>query len=385
MTSATVGGRPQILHVVTDLNSGGLEKNLLLMVQRTADRFVHHVCCIRQRGELAHRFEACAANVTALDITGRSLSVAFRLAEHCRRVAPQVVHTRNWGAIDGIVGARLAGVPAIVHGEHGRDHATWPRRRGWTLRALSTWTDAIVGVSDDLGNYLRSEVGVGDSKVVVIPNGVDAERFRPAPERDRLRHQLGLEPGSPTIIAVGRLYPIKNYTSLVASFAAVRQGHPTARMVIVGDGPDREQIEKAVAQRGLQAVVRLVGYRDDIENWFAAADVFAHTAAFEGMNNAALEAMATALPVVATSVGGLREIVADGVTGRLVPYADENAMTQALLDYCLDARLRMRHGDAGRRRVMSKFTAEAMVGAYAQLYERLTGYGVAVREAAPAP
>lgn len=362
--------RPRVLHIVNYLESGGLERNLLALVQQTGDRFTHLVCCIRQRGSLAARFEASSVRVTALETSGRDLSAAWRLRRECRRLRPELVHTRNWGTIDGIVGARLAGVPAVVHSEHGRDAAILPPHRRWTLRALSPWLDAVVAVSEHLGRYLRKEVGIRGHKVSVIRNGVDSGRFKPVSDRKALRRSLDLEPEAPIVVAVGRLDPVKNYPGLVAAFELVRRNAPNARLVIVGDGPERARIEREVARRGLADVVRLAGYRDNVEAWLAAADVFTHSSLFEGMTNAALEAMATGLPVVATRVGGLPEIVAEGVTGRLVPCADEHALARAIVEYCVEAQVRLQHGEAGRRRVVSDFTPKAMANAYAALYER---------------
>lgn len=362
--------RPRILHVVNDLNVGGLERNLLALTRATGDCFDHHVCCIRERGTLADRFVASRVEVDALETVGRSHMVAWRIAQLCQRVRPHIVHTRNWGAIDGVVGARLARIPAVVHSEHGWDRPRLPRRRAWTLRALSPVIDAFVAVTAHLGAYLRDTVGVQESKISVIPNGVDGQRFRPVADRELLRRQLGLEPDRPIIIAVGRLEEVKNYPRLITVFSIVHRQRRDALLLIAGDGPARDGIKETVARLGLGDAVRLLGHRDDIENWLAAADIFTHAASSEGMTNAALEAMAAALPVVAANVGGLAEIVVEGVTGRLLEPAAEDAMAAALVQYCDDARMRAGHGAAGRERVLSTFTVEAMIRAYVGVYQR---------------
>lgn len=370
MSMPNPAARPRILHVVNDLDSGGLERNLLALTQHTADRFVHLVCCVRKRGVLADEFEAAAVEVRALNAARRDFSVAWRLAQECRRLQPDLVHTRNWGTVDGIIGARLARVPAVIHSEHGWDTLAPPRRRAWALRALSPWIDFVVAVSDHLGHHLSEHVGIRRTKVSVIRNGVDGRRFRPVADRHRLRRELGLEPAGPLVIAVGRLDPVKNYPGLIAAFGEVRRLAPEARLVIVGNGPEQHRIEHEVSRRDLGSAVRLVGFRDDVDAWLAAADIFTHCSLSEGMTNAALEAMATGLPVVASRVGGLQEIVVDGVTGRLVPCADANALANAVADYCNDPPTRAQHGHAGRERVLGEFTREAMTVAYVDLYER---------------
>lgn len=362
--------RPQILHIVDNLGAGGLQKNLLALVEQTTDRFSHSICCVRDRGDIAERFEAASATVVDLDKAfGTDWSIPWRIAQHCRRLRPDIVHTRNWGAIDGVVGARLARVPIVIHSEHGWDTTDVPARRRWTLWALSPGIDTVVAVSDHLRRWLSEGIGITPPKVRLVRNGVDTNRFRPREDRDRLRRERGYEGDDRVVAAVGRFDPVKNYPLLIAAFEEVARRNAQARLLLIGTGAGRGNIEREVERRHLGSVVRFAGYRDDVEDWLATADVFVHPSLSEGMTNAALEAMATGLPIVATRVGGLQEIVVDGVTGRLIPGGDAAALAAAMTFYCADTMARAEHGRAGRARVLAEFTPQAMITGYVTLYE----------------
>jgi glycosyltransferase involved in cell wall biosynthesis len=222
---------------------------------------------------------------------------------------------------------------------------------------------------------LCEDIGLAARKVRLVRNGVDADRFRPRQERERLRRERGYAPEDQLVAAVGRLDPVKNYPLLVASFGTVVRQHPRARLLFVGAGPDRDAIEREIERRQLGRVVHLAGHREDVEDWLAAADVFVHPSLSEGMNNAALEAMAAGVPVVATRVGGLPEVVVDGVTGRLCAPGDEAGLAAAIAFYCEDTRTRAEHGRAGRARVVAEFTPQAMIAAYVELYEGMLAGG----------
>lgn len=370
MIARPSAARPRILHVVDNLGAGGLQKNLLTLIEQTSERFSHSICCVRNRGGLVERFEAASAAVVDLDKAfGTDWSIPWRIAQHCRRIRPDIVHTRNWGAIDGVVGARMARVPVVIHSEHGWDTTNAPARRRWVLWALSTGIDAVVAVSDHLRRWLSEDVGIAPGKLRLVRNGVDTNRFRPREDRDRLRRERGYQREDRVVAAVGRLDPVKNYPVLVAAFEEVARLDAQARLLVVGTGPQRDSIEREIERRHLGSIVRFAGYCDDVEDWLAMADVFVHPSLSEGMTNAALEAMASGLPIVATRVGGLQEMVVDGVTGRLVSGGDVAALAAAMTSYCADAVARGKHGNAGRARVLAEFTLQAMISGYVTLYE----------------
>lgn len=297
---------------------------------------------------------------------------ALRMASLFRRYRPDVVHTRNWTCIDAIIGARLAGVPVVIHGEHGRgasDPDGTNRFRRGVRRLLNPLVTHFVTVSRDLAHWLASDVGIPSAKITHIYNGVDTDTYSPRDQHEA-RRALGLPEARFVIGTVGRLDPVKDHRGLVEAFGRVAQRHD-ARLLIVGDGPCRADLEHLVNELALSSRVHLIGERDDIPQVLRALDIFTLPSLGEGISNAILEAMATGLPVVATRVGGNPELVHDGVTGFLVARRSTDALASALHRYMEDPLLIRRHGDAGRMRVLDEFSLSRMFTAYGALYSRI--------------
>jgi len=367
----------RVLHVIDTLGVGGTELGLANVVERTQGRISHAVCCVRDGGATADRLVAQGVPITMLHKRpGNDWGLPLRFARLCRDLAPDVVHTRNWGSIDGIVGARLARVPVVIHGEHGRE-ATDPdgtnRRRNRARRMLSVVVDRMVAVSDQLGRWLVDEVGVRDAKVAVLKNGVNVDKFQPRADRAALRARHGYAPEDIVVGTVGRLDPVKNQAALLAMQAVLLPAHPRVRVVIAGDGPERAALGREIDRYGLQEHAILLGHCDDVPAVLNMLDVFVLPSIGEGMCNTILEAMAVGLPVVATRVGGNPELVVDGATGALVPPRDTDALAEAIARYAGDVQLRQVHGGAGRQRVLQEFTLDRMAERYVALYEREVG------------
>jgi sugar transferase (PEP-CTERM/EpsH1 system associated) len=295
---------------------------------------------------------------------------ALRMARLFRKLRPDIVHTRNWTCIDAIIGARLAGVPVVIHGEHGRDAADPegrnPRRKQ-IRRILAPFVTEFVTVSRDLARWLVEEVRVPARKVRTIYNGVDTERYARG-DRAAARHALGI-PGDWAVAGtVGRLDPVKDQAGLIRAFAQTRT--EKSALVIAGDGPSRQQLEAVVKELAVGHRVRLLGERSDVPTLLRALDVFVLPSLGEGISNAILEAMATGLPVIATRVGGNGELVSDGMTGRLVEPRCPEALAEALTAYFENPARARAHGAAGRERAVDEFGLERMLAGYAALYRQ---------------
>jgi sugar transferase (PEP-CTERM/EpsH1 system associated) len=370
-----VTARPTIVHAIHSLATGGLENGVVNLANHSGLAFRHVVVCMSTDGALGRSLNPDVTVMALGKRPGQDLWAFARLVGLLRRLRPAVVHSRNWAAFDAVPAARLAGVPVVVHGEHGRDIANPEgrnRRRNRIRRALAPLVTSFVTVSFDLRRWLVEDVGIRAGKVTAIHNGVDASRFGHV-DRRYARDVLGLPADAPIVGTVGRLDPVKDQAGLLRAFAAARGGHPDSILVIAGDGPCRAELEDLVGALGLGAQVRFLGERKDIPVVLAAMDLFALPSIAEGMSNTVLEAMASALPVVATRVGGSPEMVEDGVNGRLVPRQDPNALRAAIADYLGDGHLRHLHGKASRERVLEHFTLERMCGDYTGLYRRLLG------------
>jgi sugar transferase (PEP-CTERM/EpsH1 system associated) len=363
----------RVVHVVHWLRVAGLENGVVNLITALADDFDHSVICLREAGPLAARLPPGVEVIVCGKQDGIEIGLTWRLARLFRRLRPHIVHSRNWGTIESIPAARLAGVPIVVHGEHGRD-ASNPTDRLWRRnmceRLCSPMVTRFVTVSSDLQRWLVSTVGIRDRKITLIPNGVDTSKFR-FDSSITPRIDMDLSSDSTVIGIVARLDPVKDHMTLLEAYARLDHAANRLMLVIVGDGPCRSALERRIRESDLKDRVLLLGERADIPALLQTFDVFVLSSIAEGMSNTVLEAMAAGLPVIATQVGGNPELVKHGSTGLLVPASDPPALAAALDHYLSNPALRKQHGRSGQRRVMEEFSLERMAGAYRELYHSL--------------
>jgi sugar transferase (PEP-CTERM/EpsH1 system associated) len=371
-SGAVVRRRPLVAHVIPTLRVAGLENVVARLIDRLRTDLDHAVITPAGNGPMRARFPEGIPVIAMADEHPQDRWNAIRMARIFRALRPDIVHSRNWSSVDGIIAARLAGVPIVVHSEHGRE-ASDPegrdRKRRIVRRLLAPMVDQFVTVSRDLGRWLVEDIGLPRRKVLSICNGVDTRRFSPS-GRQAARAALAIESGSMVIGTVGRLDPVKDQVGLIHAFRRVA-GDPRARLLIVGDGPCRPELESVISALDLDQRVRLLGERDDVPDVLAAMDVFVLSSIGEGISNTILEAMATGLAVVATRVGGNPELVVDGTTGSLVEARSPAALAAALQRYLEDPGLIESQGRAARQLAEAEFSLERMLASYEQLYMRL--------------
>ena len=386
--------KPLIVHVLHSFDTGGMERFVATLIDRTRDRYRHAVVCFTGAGELRGDIERSGATYTSLGKkSGKDWLNYVRLWRVLRRLKPCVVQSYNVGALDVAPIARLAGVRRIVHAVRGRD-ASDPRGEAQRYLRLHRWVSPFIThfltVSRDLDAWLVGKVGIRRSKVSCIPNGIDVATCAPRRAIDRKRPLLQsiVAPDALVIVNVGRLDPVKGQASLIEAFQSLCASRPEnadrLRLVIVGEGPQRGALEHQIARSRAGMRISLLGLRRDVAALLAECDVFALASVAEGMPGVLLEAMAGSLPVVATNVGGVGEVVVDGETGTLVPPSDTAALAAALRRYVDDPELRRRHGVAGRARVESCFGMQPMIDAYVELYDSLLSRVRRADAAAPA-
>jgi sugar transferase (PEP-CTERM/EpsH1 system associated) len=298
-----------------------------------------------------------------------------------RGLQPDIVHTRNLAALEGQIPALLARGAARVHGEHGRDvfdlHGT-NRKYNLLRKAIRPLVTRYIAVSQDLARWLVDQVGVRPDRVRQIYNGVDQERFRPRQgPRPALLPEGFAPPDAFVVGTVGRLAEVKDQTTLIRAFARVLQELPRERsrlrLVIIGDGEMRESLEACIHEEDLANHVWLAGDREDVPKALQLLDLFVLPSLGEGISNTILEAMACALPVVATRVGGNPEVVEDGITGALVPVSDADRMAAVIAAYVRDRGLCGLHGRAGLDRVCRHFHWDRCVNGYLAVYDDVLG------------
>lgn len=373
--------KPLIAHVLFRLDTGGMEQIALSVINRTGDRYRHAVICLAGFAAMRRQIEDTAVPCLSLDKKpGKDWGCYLRLWRALRALKPDLVQTYNIGALDAAPVARLAGVRRVLHAEHGRDAADpYGQSRKYRLlrRRLQPFIARYLTVSLDLQDWLVNDVGLAPAKIVYIPNGVDIARFSAVSGQRRERSLLRVvaPPGTLLIGTVGRLDAVKDQAGLISAFKILCDSNPESgahlRLAIIGEGGQRANLEQQIAQLNLASQVYLLGNRDDVPALLAECDLFALSSLAEGMPLTVLEAMASGLPVVSTNVGGVCEVVSDGVAGTLVAPGDSAALAGALRRYVEDQALRVQHGRAGRTRVETQFSLAAMLSAYIALYDEL--------------
>jgi glycosyltransferase involved in cell wall biosynthesis len=365
------------------LTTGGTQRHLQ-QVFRLLDpgRFAARIYTLKPGGEVEAELrtegvEVCSLSVGDRLTTPQAACAMLRAARALRADGVQVVHGYQWRpALVGAIVGRLAGVPLVLGskrsltGDDGRARLAW--------RLLARGVDTIVVNAD----AIRAEAvtqGV-TARWAVVPSGVDVERFDGGLPAREAKEALGLEPGRPVIGTIGRLEERKGHADLlVAARTVLRMANGLRPLVlIVGDGPLREDLARQAADLGVLDSVRFTGQLADVRVPLCAMDVFVLPSNAEGMPNALLEAMAARRPVVATEVGGMREVVDGERTGVLVPPRDPDALGRAILHLLADPARARRLGEAAQSRVAREFSARAMVGRLERLYEER----LAAREAA---
>ncbi len=373
--SASTAPALRIAHVVLSMDLGGLESIVLDLVRegRRLEQSVA-VVCLERPGLLAPQVEAQGARLACLDKpSGIRLETFGRLRSLFRELRPDVVHTHQIGALFYAgPSARRAGVPGVVHTEHGKHYDR--RRTRWLGRLAARHASRFFCVSADIAASAETSRIVPRHKLHVVSNGIDTDRFRDG-DRGSARRALGIPPGAPLIGTVGRLCEVKRHDLLLRAFQRVRARLGDAHLLLVGDGPWMGRLRELAAGLGLTDRVHFAGYQAEPAPFLQAMDVFALTSESEGMPLVVLEAWAAGVPVVATRVGGLPELIDDGQTGLLVDFGDEGALAHALEGLIADRPGARRLGEAGRDRVESRFSLRRMADAYHRHYQEVLGSG----------
>jgi len=371
--------RPLIAHVVYRFDIGGLENGVVNLINRLPEANWQHAVVALTDVSPAFAKRVQRQDVQYLSLRkppGHLLRLYPRLMRMFRELRPAIVHTRNLAALEATVPAWAVGVPARIHGEHGRD-AIDPdgmrRRYQWIRRAYSPFVSRYVAVSEDLERYLHDRVGIAADRIVQLYNGVDTDRFHPVKDTGAAIDGCPFRrPEHWLVGTVGRMDQVKDQSALARAFVLALSMHPGARdrmrLIMVGEGVLRAESERILADGGARELAWFAGERDDIAGIMRGLDCFVLPSRGEGISNTILEAMASALPVVATRVGGNTELVEDGLTGRLVPAADPLALAQAMLGYFGNPALARRQGRAARHRVERTFSLDRMVDNYHRLY-----------------
>ena len=360
-----MSARPRILLLVTLAEVGGAQTYIALLVPALVEEF-DVVVAAWGPGPLREAVEAAGARYVPLHHVRRPVSLwrdlrgLIELIQLCRRERPAIVHANSSKAgILGRIAARIAGVPVRIFTVHGWAFAQYQGVASalylWLDRLVRPLTTHFICVSQSTRDAGLAARTCRPQNTSVIPNAVDVAATRRA----------SLDGDPPRVVSVGRLKEPKDFVGLVRALSLVDVPY---RAAIIGDGPDRPAVEHAIRAHAVGDSVALLGERDDVTEQLAQSDVFVLASRSEGMPLSVLEAMAAGLPVVASAVGGVPELVVSGETGLLVRANDIDALVDALREVLSGAALRRAMGDAGRARAQQLFDLPGFRTAHVQLY-----------------
>ena len=367
--------RIRVLHTVGNLELGGGQK-LVVLVATALDpsRFEVGVLSFGPSGPYSDRLRQEGVEVIELGLVRPLRRNGPRAALRAARLLLRTLVLRRWDIVhthmflSAVVvtplgrlrGARVFGTTHRIY---------YGRIQPVVERLISVVQERVVVDSGAVLEILRERTHIPRRKYVVIHNGIDTSEFAEPPSQAEARRALGVPADALVVGEVAHLVYHKGQAHLIEAVAVLAEEHPELSLLLVGDGEDRAELEALVRERNVVERVIFSGARRDLLNVLTALDVLALPSTFEGFGIVQAEAMYLGRPVVATNHGGSTEVVEDGVTGFLVPFGDVDALVDRLRRLLDDTALRARMGDAGRRRVLDRFTSGRMGAAYADLYD----------------
>jgi glycosyltransferase involved in cell wall biosynthesis len=383
MKSATARpSRPRLLHVAGSSKFGG-DSVLVVELARAARDRGFEVDILATDPRFQELIRQQGIGLVNLDVIRREIRPLWdlhglvRLSQYLADSSYTIVHTHT--SKPGVVGrlaARHRGVPAIVHTVHLFGFHEESRRLPSAIyagieRRAAHWCDRIITVSE----YHREwalRVGIGTpEKVVAIPNGVPGDRAAAVRDRDLIRGGLDVDEDDFVILSTGRLAEQKGLEYLIRATSLLMPAVPNAMVLLAGEGPLSVPLSRLIDDLGLASRVRLLGFRADVGDLLAAADLIALPSLWEGLSVSLLEAMAAGRPVVTTTIGSNREVTRDGAVASLVPPKDPAALASAITALAHDPNRRAALGRAARAEQQSRYTMERMLAGYIEQYDLL--------------
>jgi glycosyltransferase involved in cell wall biosynthesis len=360
---------------------GGTELNAVRTAERLdRSRFAVEVVCVRADGPLMDRYAAAGIEVHSFPMASlwgtTAIRQGLRLIRLLRDRRIEIVHSHDaYTSVYATLWARLAGVRGVI-----ASRRSWhsPHLRGQMLRANRLayhFAHAVVGNSPSVARLVETEGRVPSSRVVTIPNFLDAQAFDPIPagESERMLSELGVPAGAFVVGIVARLAAVKDHATLFHAVASLRESIPEIHIVLVGEGPERQRLETLAESLGMASAIHFAGQRAQAPNLHGLFDVSVLCSISEAFPNSILEAMAAARAVVATDVGGNADAVREGQTGLLVPPSDPDRLAGAIARLHAEPALRAKLGAKARASAKAGYSADSVLPQVEHLYQRLAG------------
>lgn len=359
-----------ILFCITELDPGGAERAFVHILSRL-DRTRWHprVICLSGHGELVEDLERL--NIEVICLNGnprRPIQILSRLYREIRQFHPMLIQSFLFHAnILSRIAGRLAGVPALVSGIRVAEKRSnsYLKLDRWTER----WATKHICVSEAVRRFSIEQGGLTPEKLIVIPNGIDQERFKyatPIP-----REQLGYTSSDVLALFVGRLDSQKGVTDLLEVALRLKEKCPQLKCLIAGTGPEEQRLRDAVNQLELTESVRFLGRRDDVPALMKTADFFVFPSRWEGMPNVILEAMAAGLPIVTTNVEGIDQLLEHDLSAEIVPIGDLKQFSASVQKLIQNVELRQQYAEQAKHRLSTEFDWQSIADQYQDLYEQI--------------
>ena len=344
-----LGGPQQVIYLINALRERGHENTLVC----PPDSGINNVA--RQAGIRVQNL-FCAGDL--------DLPFAYRLTQYFKEARPDIVHchSRRGADILGGLAASFADIPTVV--SRRVDNTEMRLMAALRYRPFKK----VIAISDAVANVLLDR-GVEAERLITIRDAVDVSAFDNQPDCDVLRQQFSLNADDFVIAAAGQLIPRKGHQYLLQAVAELKDRYKQLRLIVFGEGYLNNQLRAQAASLRLGDVVQFAGFREDLDTYLACFDLFAHPALAEGLGVAALKAAAAGVPVVGFEAGGMVEAVSHESTGLLVAAEDVGALAQAIARFVDDTNLGRQYGEAGRHRMQSEFSIDAMADKHVALYE----------------
>ncbi len=368
----------KLLHLIGSMDLGGAEKLTRLTVEGLdPNKFTSSVCCVKTGGFYADILRTKGYRVDELLHVHKHASISFimllkaawKLFKLLRRERPDVIHTHLFATscLGRIVG-KLTGVPCIIVTLH---RIEYPRIQPLIERLFKPLTSLYITDSNAAAAKLSCALKIPHKSIQVIYNGIDRSEFALSPSREVARSSLNLKNKEFVVGVIAHLYKEKGHTFLLETVATIKKNIPEIKLLIVGDGYLRNELEQQAVQLLPAGSVSFLGQRGDLANLLSAMDLFILPSSWEGFGIILAEAMYMRVPVITTSDGGgCAEVVENNDGGLLVPYGDKKKLADAILQFYADASYRKNQGILGRSRVERLFSSDAMSRRYAEVYTR---------------
>jgi glycosyltransferase involved in cell wall biosynthesis len=377
----SIPGNPRVLFLIDSLGPGGAEHLMVDLLPRLQIHGIDPVVvAIQERhgNPVAIELEARGIGVTTIGIERlRERGALARVTRAIESVAPAVVHTQlEFASILGSIAARRLGIPTVstIHtldrpDRFSRDAARF-RVMAWTLRNRA---DRVIAVSESARNHVLVRAGLSKAQTTTIHNGIDLTDFvaNHPTARQTLRSQLGIAPDAPVLTTVAILRQPKGIDDMLDAMPALLRQHPRLVYLVAGDGPHRDSLQRHTSDLGIAESVRFMGQTSNVAGVLRAADAFVLPSHTEALPTVIIEAMAARLPVVATAVGGVGELIESGNTGLLVPPHDPARLAEAVSRVFDSPRQAEAMGIAARRAAIDRFGIDRQVARLADEYRVL--------------